>query len=168
MASASLIFLYFAGSVIVSLASGCSSPYQQVGRWCIFVNIVAPAGGSGRPVNWLEAKASCQKSGGDLVTLEEQTKMFAISEYLNLNFRTESEGGWVYWVGALGSSREWQWVNGKPFNLLSNIWLPDQPSVQPFNQHGRLVPADKLHGRRYLQSADGTKSQSPAYICERQ
>ncbi|XP_066967360.1 uncharacterized protein [Macrobrachium rosenbergii] len=170
MASASLTLLFLIGSVIASVASGdgCSSPYQKVGRWCIFVNITAPAEGPGRPINWLEARASCRKSDGDLVTFEEQKKLFAISEYISLNFRAETQGGWVYWVGALGSNREWKWVNNRPMNLLSNIWLPDQPSVTPNTQHGRLVPADKVHGRRYLLSADGATSHSPGHICERE
>ncbi|XP_064105742.1 C-type mannose receptor 2-like [Macrobrachium nipponense] len=168
MASFSLTFLYLIGSVIASVASGCSSPYQQVERWCIFVNITAPAVGPGRPINWLEARASCQQSNGDLVTLEKERKLFAISEHISLNFRSESQGGWVYWVGALGSNREWKWVNNIPINLLSYIWLPNQPSVTPTTQHGRLVPADRVHGRRYLLSADGAKSHSPGHICERQ
>ncbi|XP_064106956.1 uncharacterized protein LOC135215931 [Macrobrachium nipponense] len=140
MASASLIFLCFVGSVIVSLASGCSSPYQKVGQWCIFVNITAPAGGPGQPVSWLQAKASCQQSNADLVTLEDQRKLFAITQYLNLNFRSESQGGWVYWVGALGSNREWQWVNNKPLSLLLKyVSIPYLNHVKLRNQLGKVI-----------------------------
>ncbi|XP_068232497.1 uncharacterized protein [Palaemon carinicauda] len=168
MSSTSLTLLFFVGSVVVSLASGCSSPYQQVRGWCIFVNITAPPNGPGDPITWFQAREFCQESQGDLVSFDDETKLHAVSKHIDLNFREESEQGWVYWVGAHRTNGKWQWVNSRQVNLLSNIWLPDQPSVSATTQHGRLVPADKVHGRRYLRSDDGATGISPAHICERQ
>ncbi|XP_068232498.1 C-type lectin domain family 6 member A-like isoform X1 [Palaemon carinicauda] len=168
MSSTSLTLLFFVGSVVVSLASGCSSPYQQVGGWCIFVNITGPVIDPDRPKTWFRARELCQESQGDLVSFDDERKLQAVSEHLDLNFREESEQGWVYWVGAHRTNGQWQWVNNKPLNLNSNIWLPGEPSTSATTQQGRLVQVDKVHGRRYLVSNDAALRNSPAHICERQ
>ncbi|XP_068232499.1 uncharacterized protein [Palaemon carinicauda] len=167
MSSTSLTLLFFVGSVVVSLASGCSSPYQQVGGWCIFVNVSISQNGPAPLINsWFEARELCQASQGDLVSFDDETKLHAVSEHINLN--EESIGGWRYWVGAHGSNRQWQWVNNRSVNLDSNIWLPGEPSVSATMQHGRLVPADTVHGRLYLVSVDDATGFATGYICERQ
>nr|WDD58177.1 C-type lectin domain family 4 member A [Charybdis japonica] len=136
----------------------CAAPFKAVAnKWCVVVNISVPDVAH----KWLGARSACQEIKGDLIILDTQEKMQAITNHLNAELSGESLT-YPLWVGGRGYSGVWWWVDGRPMNLLLHLWHPEEPSKKDGLQSAMLI---KRSETRYMVS--GTNEQTnPGYICE--
>ncbi|XP_050686026.1 C-type lectin domain family 4 member E-like [Eriocheir sinensis] len=151
-----------------ALAKSCQTPFVPLNnQWCVHALTNVP----GKTYTWPSAREECKKLGGDLVVVDTQGKMEALTAHLAATFTEDDSSfpGFVklypYWVGGSNEAGQWQWVNGSPMSLTSNLWLPDNPSGGPSNiQYALLVRVGRSK-RRYLRSEPSTND-APGYVCE--
>ncbi|XP_063843181.1 uncharacterized protein LOC135090353 [Scylla paramamosain] len=136
----------------------CAAPFKALAnRWCVVANISVPDVAH----TWLGARSACQSIKGDLIILDKHEKLRALTAHLD----TELTGERLthpLWVGGRGYSGVWWWVNGRPVNLLSHLFIPDEPNMKQGLFSAMLVKSGK---RRYMVSVDNTET-IPGYICE--
>ncbi|XP_042885628.1 uncharacterized protein LOC122261876 [Penaeus japonicus] len=147
-----------------AFASSCPSDYRPMLGTCVQVVIAARAGEF--PIPWEAARKGCRERGGDLVSLTPPELLEVISGHIDFTWPGHIAEDYTFWVGGQKVGSGWQWLNGHKLSLQSHLWVPGLPPKSPEEPlFARLVPADSLHGRRYL-NIGGPSGQAPAYICQ--
>ncbi|XP_068231944.1 C-type lectin 1-like [Palaemon carinicauda] len=113
-------------SIVVS-GLECPPEYFEAGNGCFAVfDQPSPAQ---TDLTWDEARALCQAQeypgwSCDLATFDGTEQLEAVSEVWSFL----SDGAYPYmWVGISRHSGKWQYVDGRPISLTSNIWRESHP-----------------------------------------
>ncbi|XP_045108392.1 uncharacterized protein LOC123503050 [Portunus trituberculatus] len=158
-----VVLVVVALPTVLGLSLSCTEPFKAVAnKWCVAANISVPEVAH----TWPGARSACQRIKGDLIILEEDDKMQAITAHLLTQF-SEGRESYPFWVGGRGNLGKWTWVDGSPMNLQSNMWIPDSPYEKLNNgvSHTLLIQAGPWK-RRYMESMP-PESNFPGYICEK-
>jgi len=93
---------------------------------------------------WDQARATCQKLGGDLAQIRTVEEQKAVGQFLQDNYSTDTSAEW--WIGAKRNdhaydteNKSWIWVNGdnlsKAIAYHWDIAISDDPSKKCFSIH---------------------------------
>ncbi|CAL4227587.1 unnamed protein product, partial [Meganyctiphanes norvegica] len=84
-------------------------------------------------VNWWEARRRCQKLGGDLLELPDQTDLEEFVAYIPRHFDVVP-GTVIFWVGAQTTDDgvTFKWVPSDTL-ILPTFWLTGHQQGQPYN-----------------------------------
>ncbi|KAK8396516.1 hypothetical protein O3P69_005516 [Scylla paramamosain] len=137
----------------------CAAPFKALDdKWCVVVNISVPD--VAHP--WLGARSACQSIKGDLIILDKHEKLRALTAHLDTEL-TGERLTYSLWVGGRGYSGVWWWVDGRPMNLVSHLWIPEQPNIKQGLSSTMLIKSGK---RRHMVSVSNEQI-TPGYICEK-
>ncbi|KAK8728656.1 hypothetical protein OTU49_009079, partial [Cherax quadricarinatus] len=108
----------FAGQFLMKLNNTIRHPdcpwlYTKVGDQCLSIFFVGN-------MSWMEARTFCQTIGGDLFTITEDFKAFAV---LLQHFMTHQMTA-DFWIGGryINTTVGWTWINDAPLPLGSPYW----------------------------------------------
>ncbi|KAM9488394.1 natural killer cells antigen CD94-like isoform 2-T4 [Clarias gariepinus] len=92
--------------------SECPKDWVRVNNSCYFL--------AKERLSWQESRKSCQKQGGDLAVIDNESEQRLLSRIRGL----------LYWIGLQYSeNKQWMWVNNNA--LTKNYWAQDQPVLDP-------------------------------------
>ena len=76
-------------------------------------------------LSWKEAYVSCQRQGGDLLSIQDASELNYI--------QAKDDIAEIFWIGLnqLDVSRGWQWSDHKPLNFVN--WHPDMWDLSPLD-----------------------------------
>ncbi|GFN83274.1 macrophage mannose receptor 1 [Plakobranchus ocellatus] len=136
---------------------------------CRFVDGVCPSGwfkGIGSCFktyelkrHWKDARAVCQKDGGDLLTIRDECMTHHLEDKVN-------DG--PYWIGLSDHKEEgtWRWLD-ESFTIIYTHWGPGQPSNHQTAGHKEGQDCVEIGSQKYKtqwNDADCTKAHK--FICE--
>ena len=73
--------------------------------------------------NWLWARETCQKQGGDLVSIETEEEWNFINDQIQRRNTTDYKNKWN--IGLKKKAGNWTWVNGRPLTICK--WEQGEP-----------------------------------------
>ncbi|XP_050686028.1 C-type lectin domain family 6 member A-like isoform X2 [Eriocheir sinensis] len=142
-----------------ALAKSCQTPFVPLNnQWCVHA-LITESG-----PEWPSAREECKKLGGDLMVVDTHEKMQALTAHIAAKY-PGAASSYPYWVGGSNEAGQWQWVNGSPMSLASNLWYPGSPDGGPPDYKYTLLIFTSPWNRRYLGSVSPT-DKAPAYVCE--
>ncbi|CAL4108307.1 unnamed protein product, partial [Meganyctiphanes norvegica] len=111
----------------------CTRKCRMIGSKCVSIQMSR--------VNWWEARRRCQKLGGDLLELPEQTDLDEFVAYIPRHFDVVP-GSVIFWVGAQTTDvgATFKWVPSDTL-ILPTFWLTGEQNNQP-----SFIYSDSVNG----------------------
>ena len=109
---------------------------------------------------WTENQKSCQKDGGDLVSMETEAEW----QFINGLIQKRTLPGFLpneWHIGLRKEGGVWKWVSGRPLTIAK--WQPGRPDS---NEDFAVMSKDYPAGSQGLFD-DLANDQRRAYICEK-
>ncbi|XP_067664978.1 uncharacterized protein [Haliotis asinina] len=109
------------------------------------------------PMNWTDARDTCNSEGGRLLTLDTEQKRQLLEDLIISNKDLSTTGTGLF-IGGMVNGTEFYWQDGTLLASNDPLWAPSQPTGI-----GNCTILDRDKGFRL---ADGDCSLKQPYICE--